>query len=392
MLPPEDGTTSKTDSGHSVRRPLGVYVHVPFCRVHCPYCDFYTYPSARGRQDEFALAVVREIDLSPARLCTDRYQVETIYFGGGTPSLLTSQHFDTILTKLDKVFTLATSPEITLELNPGEVTKGYLDGLRGLGVNRLSLGVQSFQESALRFLGRDCGSEEVVRALELVRAWANWSADLIFGWSGQTEDSWGRDLEMLLAYGPPHVSMYQLTIERQTRFGSLAQLGRTLLQTDDAQAELYIRACTTLKQYGLEQYEVSNFARPGFESRHNSAYWRRRDYLGLGPAAHSLLSGRRTENVKSLPRYIELLKSRFSPVRATEVLTPEIARREKIWLGLRTSEGVSGDWFGVGLGDFLASSVASGLVTRNASGRIALTSKGMAVADAISARVLSTDF
>jgi oxygen-independent coproporphyrinogen-3 oxidase len=368
-----------------------VYVHVPFCRVHCPYCDFYTYPSARGRQDHFVAAVCQEIELCTTRLSPEGYQVETIYFGGGTPSLLTPHQFDIILTMLERMFACVSCPEITVEMNPGEVTAEFLAALKALGINRLSLGVQSFQESALRFLGRDCGQNAVLSALELVRAWGNWSADLIFGWAGQTIDSWSHDLELVLGYQPPHVSLYQLTIEQQTRFGSLARRGQTLLQTDDAQAELYILACTILKQNGLEQYEVSNFARPGHISRHNSAYWRRTEYLGLGPSAHSFLAGRRTENVRSLPRYIDLLNSRRSPLAAVEVLTPATARREQVWLGLRTSEGIPRQWLADTLYGLLEDAMAHGMVANRGDDRIVLTPKGMAVADAFAAQVLFTD-
>lgn len=373
------------------RQPLGVYLHIPFCRVHCPYCDFYTYPVSRGRDREFVAALRAEIAMVSRRLDPSQVKVETIYFGGGTPSLLTSGQIDSILTALAQVFTWATAPEITLEANPGEVTAEYLDAVQSLGVNRISLGLQSFDPAALRFLGRDHGVETLQCALDLVAAWDNWSADLIFGYDGQSVEDWERDLDRLSQWRPPHVSLYQLTIEPKTKFGVLAGLGRLATSSEDRQAELYAAACTHLTRSGLEHYEISSFARPGHRSRHNSLYWRRQPYVGFGPAASSFLSERRTENVRSLPAYVSSLVQGRCAVASVEVLSGEEQARERVWLGLRTSDGIPRTWLGNHLDAVVSEALAQRLLVDRENGNIALTERGMALADAVAARFLLTD-
>lgn len=367
---------------------LGVYVHVPFCRVHCPYCDFYTYPTERGRQQDFVDALLVEVAQVPHRLRPESYALSTVYFGGGTPSTLTPVQIGQILGALRHLFASLPDCEITLEANPRDLHEEYLASLSAMGVTRISLGVQSFFPDALRFLGRDHDPGEVERSLALLAGWSKWSADLIFGWSGQTELQWGEDLDSLLAFEPPHVSLYQLTVEKQTRFGVLASRGR-LKQADlDRQAALYAQAQVRLESAGLEQYEISSFARSNCRSRHNGRYWRRRPYLGLGPAAHSHLAERRTENVRSLPRYIERLRRDASPVAQVEVLAPDAIARERVWLGLRTEEGIPVAWLPHVVMPLLEEAERSGLVQRGGDARVALTGKGMAVADEFAARIL----
>jgi oxygen-independent coproporphyrinogen-3 oxidase len=369
-------------------RDLGIYLHVPFCRVHCPYCDFYTYPAGRGRQDEFVDALLTEIALAPARLRPGRHQVPTVYFGGGTPSVLSEAQIGRIIEALRGQFDLSPDCEITLEANPRDISEEFLAGVAAAGVNRLSLGIQSFLPAALEFLGRDHDPREVRRSLELLRSWQNWSADLIFGWHGQTAALWEEDLVRLLACAPPHVSLYQLTFENKTRLGVLADLRRVPRADLDLQGELYRQAQQHLAAAGLEQYEISSFARPGLRSRHNMRYWRRLPYLGLGPAASSHLDERRTENVRSLPRYLRSLGRRTPPVVSVEVLSPQQIARERVWLGLRTTEGIPVDWLPPGAWRLIEESAQRDLVFITGNRRLVLLPSGMAIADEFAARLL----
>lgn len=374
----------------TARSPLSVYIHVPFCRVHCPYCDFYTYPSERGKSQEFVGALTREISLARNRLAPERFEISTVYLGGGTPSILTPEQIETILASLNSLFSFCDDPEITLEANPEDVTADIVKRWSAVGVNRISLGVQSRSSSTLRFLGRVHTPADVDRALDVVREFPNWSMDLMFGWAGHTLEEWNRELREALMVGPPHVSLYQLTLEAQTRFGVLSEQGKVSVTDTDTQAALYRRAVDLLASDSINQYEVSNFARPGFESRHNRAYWARLPFLGLGPAAASFLWSRRTLNVKSLPRYVKLLHSLCSAVSSVEVLTPEVEQRERIWLRLRTSCGVPKQWFSAQSAGLLDRMIEEGYMTNLKDERIGLTTNGMAIADEITRRLLLT--
>lgn len=375
----------------TARAPLSVYVHVPFCRVHCPYCDFYTYPSERGRSQEFIDAIASEISLSHNRLAAERYEISTVYLGGGTPSTLRPDQMERILTSLHSVFSFSNDPEITLEANPEDVTPDILKAWSAIGVNRISLGVQSRSSATLQFLGRVHTSSDVDRALDTVSQFPNWSVDLMFGWKGHRRDSWTRELTEILKYGPSHVSLYQLTLEPQTRFGVLSDQGKVSLTDTDRQADLYRTAVDLLAADSIDQYEVSNFARQGFESRHNQAYWSRLPYLGLGPAAASFLWSRRTLNVKSLPKYVRLLHSLCSVVSSVEVLTPEVERRERLWLKLRTSCGVPKHWFSAQSAALINRMIEEGFMKPLSEDRIGLTTNGMAIADEVTRRLLLTD-
>jgi oxygen-independent coproporphyrinogen-3 oxidase len=372
--------------------PLGVYIHVPFCRVHCPYCDFYTYPARRGRDPEFVQALAAEIDLLPQRFDPEPFRVDTVYFGGGTPSTLKAAQVRQILARLGERLKVSSGAEITLEANPEDIERESLLGLLDSGPNRISLGVQTFDDGRLALLGRVHSAETALRALKLLSGLPNWSADLMFGWEGQTVPELQAELNRLLEFAPPHVSLYQLTLEPQTRFGVLAAKNLMRCADVDRQADLYLAACEALESGGLAQYEVSNFARKGWESRHNSSYWERRPYAGLGPSAASFLHQRRTRNAATLSRYVDLLRSGICPVESVEVLSPENEATERLWLGLRTREGVPAAWIAGGLESMLQQAFRQGLLTTGPSGRITLTRKGMAVADELVRRLLPTDY
>ena len=370
------------------RTPLGVYLHVPFCRVHCPYCDFATYPAARGHASDFVDAVCREIELVSLRLSPGDFTVETVYFGGGTPSTLTGSQVAELVRALQEAFQVSRAPEITLEANPEDITPPALESWRQAGVNRISLGVQTFDPDRLEFLGRVHSAARAREALESVSSMANWSADLMFGWEHQTLPELHADLDEILSYQPPHVSLYQLTLEPKTRMGVLAAKDRVRCADPEMQAELYLAACQRLEDAGVRQYEVSNFAKSGYESRHNRSYWERRSYVGLGPSAASLLSERRSRNLASWPHYRDRLRAGRLPVGSVEVLTPQDVATERLWLGLRTSQGIADEAVGDSQKPLILKAVHDGLLFTAEGGRIVLTRKGMALADEVAARLL----
>lgn len=371
--------------------PLGVYVHVPFCRVHCPYCDFYTYPSNRGHAPDFIGAVLREIELASQRLNPAEFVVETVYFGGGTPSTLEAPQLDSVLDALGRQFKFHPQVEITLEANPEDVTPLALETWQALGINRVSLGVQTFDPGRLQFLGRVHSADSARRALGVLAGFPNWSADLMFGWQGQTTTELEKDLGELLSYAPPHASLYQLTLEPRTRMGVLAARNLVACADSDQQADLYLTACTQLDASGLAQYEVSNFARGGFESRHNRSYWERKAYLGLGPSAASFMHERRSRNLASWPRYRDRLQAGYPAIEQVEVLSPHISKLERVWLGLRTAGGIASDTLSAEVMPLVFEAAREGLVSTAAEGRITLTRKGMAMADEVAARLLPTE-
>lgn len=271
-------------------RPLGVYLHIPFCRRKCNYCAFYSAPAGEAAWEEYADALCRHIALWGERL--GRRAVDTVYFGGGTPSLLWRQ-LPRVLAELGRCFQLDAGAEISLEANPGTVGREELRALRQAGFNRLSLGVQSAVEGELRALGRLHTAAEAMACVEAAReaGFANLSLDFMLGLPGQSEESLERMEDFVRRAAPQHLSAYILKVEAGTPFG---EMGEALqLPDDDTAADLYESCVARLSALGYGQYEVSNFALPGFACRHNEKYWSLEEYLGIGPAAHSLLGGAR---------------------------------------------------------------------------------------------------
>ncbi len=318
---------------------LHCYVHIPFCRERCSYCDFFLV-TRQDLQDRFFAALHEE---TAQRFPDDGGStVSSIHFGGGTPSLVPVYFLEEWLGTLSRHATLSDSVEITLEANPEDLTPEKLFELAALGVNRLSIGVQSFIPEKLRALGRLHTAGEALRvtdrALHLI---GNVSVDLICGAEGESPGVWERDLGTFVSSGVPHVSVYMLTLEKKTRLESLARRGLVSLPDESVQAVMYMKACELLEAEGFEHYEVSNFSKPGFFSRYNLGCWQRESYLGFGPSAHSfVVSGSRevrSANVSSLIRYMA------SPRQAQEhreVLSPEEQIDEMIFLSLRLSAGL----------------------------------------------------
>jgi len=368
---------------------LGLYVHVPFCRSKCRYCDFHSHPPATGEMDRF----VRALDEEIRRRACDR-PVRTVYLGGGTPSFLGVARLSAILQGIRRAFRLRSDCEITVEANPCDVTADWAASCRAEGVNRLSLGVQGMRDEDLRFLGRAHTVADALTAVRRARdgGFDNLGVDLIVGLPGHTPDiTRGILTQAVAALTPEHLSCYQLTCAPGTPLHASVLRGETLMPDADTEAAIFMATHQTCDALGYEGYEVSNFARSkDFRSRHNSAYWAHRDYLGLGPSAHSFLDPMRSWNTASLASYCTALERGELPEAGRERLTNAQRATEIILLGLRTRDGFSLAALrrdcGVDLlaekGPLLASAESEGLIHRSAD-RVTPTLEGMAVADSL---------
>jgi oxygen-independent coproporphyrinogen-3 oxidase len=353
-----------------------LYVHVPFCAKVCPYCAFYVHRGGVAQQREFVAALQTEW-----RRARNEFPLapETVYFGGGTPSVLSADLF----TELAQELSHAPPPdEFTLEVNPATVTPEKATAWRAAGVNRISLGAQSFDPKMLKLLGRQHAPQEIAETCALLRdhGFSNINLDLMFALPGQTEAAWDATLEAALACEPNHVSAYALTYEEDTPF--FEKLRRGEWRQDEArEIAMFERTRKVLGGAGLIDYEISNFARPGFESRHNLAYWRGADYLGLGPSACSTIGARRWKNLPDTRAYAQHL-ARGEPVRVDlENLDPATRAKERIMFGLRMREGVALEAFN-GAASRLKELAADGLAFED-QGRVRLTPRGQLVADSV---------
>lgn len=321
----------------------GLYLHIPFCDHKCIYCDFYSLPSSgNAREDStrvsrFLENMSREIDLRADALAGRI--VDTIFFGGGTPSLLAPGDIGRILKQLHERFSIHPDAEVTLESNPGTVDCGALEAFRASGVNRLSIGIQSFHDEELRFLTRIHNAAQAEQAVVWARAagFTNINIDLMFGLPAQTPERWARTLEKAVGLAPDHLSCYSLTVEPSTYLATLVAARQVLPVSPELDADLYEQTAQTLARCGYEQYEVSNFARPGFRCRHNLTYWTHGEYLGFGPAAHSFIGSRRWWNARSLGAYGDALERGREPVAGEETPTADQLMIEELFLALRST-------------------------------------------------------
>lgn len=341
----------------------GLYVHVPFCEHKCIYCDFYSIETF-DLHAAYLDAVTREITMrasevgagslpaapnagaastaaSDASAVLDAAPFTSVFFGGGTPSLLTPDELGRVLGALRAGFRIGADAEITVECNPGTVDRAKLDGFRRAGVNRLSFGVQSFHADDLAFLTRIHSAEDAERAVRDAHAagFENVNVDLMFSLPGQTPERWRENLARALDLGTTHLSCYSLTVERGTKLAAMFDKGLVTLPGEESDADLFELTMEVLAEAGMRHYEVSNYAMPGYECRHNLTYWRHEEYLGFGPSAHGTWRGRRSWNVSSLGAYVEQVAAGALPVAGGEDLTPEMLREEYIYLRLR-SEGI----------------------------------------------------
>ncbi|MBR2483152.1 MAG: radical SAM family heme chaperone HemW [Oscillospiraceae bacterium] len=317
-------------------RPLGLYIHIPFCRCKCAYCDFYSLPGQDSRMDEYLEAITKHLKEVAPRAAA--HEVDTIYFGGGTPSIFGAERLKKLLKTIRKEFRVAKHAEITLEANPESAREvKELKSLRRAGFNRISLGVQSMDDEMLRRLGRVHSVEDVRTAVAAIRKAGikNLSLDLMYALPGQTMAHWQQTLADTIALQPEHLSCYALKIEDGTPFA--AQQETLDLADDDTQAEMYLAAVKTLADAGYIQYEISNFSREGFHSHHNSKYWELKEYAGFGPGAHSDFGDVRYAYEKDLESYLrgELCLSESTHIPSRERTT------EYLMLGLRTVKGIS---------------------------------------------------
>ncbi len=355
-----------------------LYVHTPFCAKICPYCAFYVHQGGAAQQRDFVMALRTEW-----RRARDEFPLalETIYFGGGTPSILSAESFAELAEELSHNHILQ---EFTLEVNPATVTPKKAAAWRAAGVTRISLGAQSFDEKMLKILGRQHAPGDIPQTCALLRefGFANINLDLIFALPGQDQAGWEATLRAALACKPNHVSAYGLTYEEDTPFFEKLKLGE-YRQDETREIAMFERTREVLGEAGLVDYEISNFARPGFESRHNLAYWRGANYLGLGPSACSTIDTLRWRNVPDTRAYAERIARGESVRQELETLDAATRARERIMFGLRLREGVARTEFGDDPAQ-LAELAANGLAFEDG-GRVRLTPRGQLVADSVAA-------
>jgi putative oxygen-independent coproporphyrinogen III oxidase len=392
------GSARHWENGYAAR-PVGVYVHFPWCLAKCPYCDFLSIATDRNAipHDVYADAVIRELEVRAPEL--ESAAVHSVFFGGGTPSLWATNELGRVLARLQDALGLAGDVEITVECNPTSLDYDKARALLEVGVNRLSVGVQGLDAERLRFLGRLHDPEQAISALRaaIASGMERVSADLIFGVAGQTVEQASNEAATIAAEGVGHVSAYALTIEPGTQFGALARKGRLPLLADDVVADSFLAIDERLQSFGLAHYEISNYAKPGQRAEHNLGYWTGRNYVGLGCAAWGTLDtgGRRVRyrNTPSIERY---LASPGSALSDTETLSPETALSERILLGLRLEEGVDLEEAGRALGvepwsderwRTAARLEREGKLTREA-GRIRIPKQSWLLADGIIAQLL----
>jgi oxygen-independent coproporphyrinogen-3 oxidase len=327
-----------------------LYLHIPFCRRKCPYCAFVSQESSGSDLELYVDLLLTEMRLA-AKECIPNGELDSIYFGGGTPSLLAPGQVARLLEQAGKIFGLGPQAEITLEANPGTIDTDRLSGFRAAGVNRLSIGVQSFDDNMLAIMGRIHTSTEAKEAFAAARAAAfdNIGIDLIHALPGQTTEMWQSDLEQALQLAPEHISIYGLTVEEGTPFAVRYDDDSPLLPDDDLSATMFEVADDLLTAHGYEHYEIANYALPGRRARHNSGYWQRDGYLGLGAGAHSFLRdkghGTRFGNVADLDEYTAAIGQGILPRRDVTALSREDAMAEFMFLGLRLADGVVFDEF-----------------------------------------------
>jgi oxygen-independent coproporphyrinogen-3 oxidase len=326
---------------------MHLYLHIPFCARRCSYCDFAIAVRKVVPSDAYSKAVLREWDSwQDHEIWSSSRSIETIYLGGGTPSLLDIAAVGGILAGIRKRRPVFPNAEVTIEVNPDDVTYSRAREWLSLGINRISMGVQSFDPAVLTWMHRTHSADAPATAMHALRdaGFGNISLDLIFALPAQLTRDWSRDLDLALKLEPEHLSLYGLTVEQHTPLGRWVARGETIGAEDDRYAEEFLVADRAMRSAGMVHYEVSNAGKPGFRSRHNSAYWRRRPFIGLGPSAHSGWNQHRRWNVREWAAYAGAIEAGLSVLAGEESLSAEAVRLEDLYLGLRTMEGVSESW------------------------------------------------
>lgn len=324
-----------------MKKDLGLYIHIPFCVKKCAYCDFLSWSGNKEQREEYVRALEQEI-LSYKNFAED-YQVSTLYFGGGTPSVLEGEQMERIMKAIRQTFQIEKKAEITLEMNPGTALREKLDLYRQLGINRLSMGIQSVKNENLKLLGRIHTYEDFLESYHMARdaGFDNISGDLISSLPGQTLAEWKEELEILMETPLEHISVYQLIIEEETEFYKKYGEHEELLPDEETSREIYLWTGKYLRERGFSQYEISNYARAGRESKHNLRYWERKDYLGLGLDAASMIHNMRMSNTRDWKKYMAYCRDPRKIREEVEFLEEPRQMEEFMFLGLRKTRGVS---------------------------------------------------
>lgn len=372
---------------------FSLYIHVPFCATRCVYCDFFSNTDTRYKEP-YLRAIEKEMELRGEYIDDDT--LETIYLGGGTPSRLSGNDLERIFNAISRRFSITEGAEITLEANPDDIRPDYLSALRDLPINRISMGIQSFRPEDLRLLNRRHDREQAIRAVELCQAhgFTNLSIDLIYGLPGQTPEAWEENLRQAIRLGTPHLSAYHLTYEEGTALYKRLQTGQVEPVDEEVSVTLFHILTERMAEAGFQHYEISNFARPGFHARHNSAYWTGKPYLGLGPSAHSYNRTSREWNVASLPLYLRGVES-GQPATERETLDLPTRYNDFIITGLRTMWGISLDKLRAEFGEALLAYcqkqarpyIQRGLL-RQENDRLALSRAGILLSDGIMSELM----
>jgi oxygen-independent coproporphyrinogen-3 oxidase len=367
----------------------GIYIHIPFCKKLCYYCDFHFTVSLKNK-DKLIEAIIKELEIRKDYLGL-RTEINTIYFGGGTPSVLTSTELEKILTAIHQRFIISNDAEITLEANPDDLNAEYLSSLGKLGINRLSIGIQSFFDEDLQWMNRRHNAEEALRSIKLSQdaGFNNMNIDLIYGIPGLTNKRWEQNLEQFLLLNVPHLSAYHLSIEPKTVLGHYKKQGKVTEISEEQSFEQYTMLTETMSANGYEHYEISNFCKNGYYSRHNTNYWKQGYYLGVGPSSHSFNGSSRQWNVAVNSDYIAALKNGAS-FYEIENLTKMEMFNDYLLTGLRTKWGINLDDIRTVFGDQylrhiqkeLKKSFGSGHVNVHGN-NVCLTDKGLFISDKI---------
>jgi len=381
----------------SLTMPFGLYLHFPFCRNNCSYCDFYKELFDSGLEKQFYDALRIETELCAQEYAGSDHEISTIFVGGGTPSLTNSDFLAEWLSLVRRLFVVPPGIEFSIETNPESVTLENLTVFKELGVNRPLFGIQSFNLKLLKLLNRKHNPDDSYRAVYYANAlgYSNFGVDLIFGLPGQSMKMLSRDIDEIVDLDPPHISFYQLTVEQGTPLAHRVETGALVIPNQESSMAMYRGGVERLTEAGYQRYEVSSLAKPGFECRHNLGYWEGRDYLGLGPSAHSFMGGKRYANVASVTEYIASLRSGIRPLTFDD---SGIENRmvEAIMLGLRMARGIDRHQFASRFGQTLESQLNernydllrnSGHVVEE-DGVVRLSDEGILLADEITRRLI----
>ncbi|MBC8376585.1 MAG: radical SAM family heme chaperone HemW [FCB group bacterium] len=377
-------------------KPLSLYIHVPFCKANCTYCDFYSVVGREKSIPVYLYSILKEIEQKTRELDLSQHYLDTIFFGGGTPNLLEPKYLGQLLEALLNLAHSGEDMEIGMEINPGEASLEHLKAYKALGINRVSIGMQSFQPHLLTFMSRIHSVEKSFSTYDDVRraGFKNVSGDLIFAVPGQTREEWVGDLERLVGIQPEHISTYSLTVEEGTALHRWVEAGHVKMLEETVDNGMYDWGRDFLEKSGYPNYEISNHAKPGYECRHNLNYWTGVDYLGFGPAAHSFFGGRRSWNIRNLDAYMSDVMNSGTGEGDSEIISKSMARNEMILTRLRLTQGLSLEEFSKIYGENLLQTKKEMLEKWTgkvmvSDGFLKITQEGRALTDEISSDLMS---